>query len=202
MADAAHWDERYRTVGSTHVSWFEPRAGLSLELLDAVGATAERSVIDVGGGASVLVDDLLARGFHDLAVLDLSAVALAEARARVGEDAPVTWIEHELTSWVPPRRWDVWHDRAVIHFLAKDEERAAYRQVLRAALEPGGAFVIGAFAPEGPTHCSGLEVRRQRFEDLEEVVGPSVVVERRHHVHVTPGGAPQPFNWIAGHLIG
>lgn len=200
MADAAHWDDRYATIGSTEVSWFEAEPTVSLELIDALGTTSDRSVIDIGGGASSLVDRLLTRGHHDLAVLDLSAAALAEARQRTGDPGAVEWIEADLTSWAPPRRWDLWHDRAVAHFLTTDVQRAAYTAALAAAVEPGGAFVIGAFAPDGPTHCSGLEVRRQSFDDLAQLAGEADITEQRHHVHRTPGGGDQSFNWIAGRL--
>lgn len=200
MAEAAHWDERYGTVGSTRVSWYEPEPTVSLDLLDRLGVDARHSVIDVGGGASTLVDHLLARGHDDLAVLDLSSVALDECRRRTGDPSAVTWMAGDLLAWAPPRRWHVWHDRAVLHFLTTDDERATYAQALADALEPGGAFVLGAFAPDGPTHCSGLEVRRQSFEDLSELVGPADVLERRHHMHRTPSGGEQSFNWIAGRL--
>jgi trans-aconitate methyltransferase len=201
MADAEHWNDRYRTVGSTEVSWYEPAPTVSLELLDLLGVGADRSVIDIGGGASALVDHLLVRGHRDLAVLDLSVAALDEARERTGDPTAVTWIEADLLSWTPPRRWEVWHDRAVLHFLTTDDQRAVYARALAAATEPGAAVVLGAFAPDGPTHCSGLEVRRQTFDDLAALAGNIDVVERRHHLHRTPGGGEQSFNWIAGHLL-
>lgn len=200
MADAAHWDDRYDTIGSTEVSWFEAEPTVSLELIDALGTTSDRSVIDIGGGASLLVDQLLGRGHRDLAVLDLSVAALTEARQRTGDPESVDWIEADLASWVPSRRWDLWHDRAVAHFLTTDAERAAYTASLTSAVEPGGAFVIGAFAPDGPTHCSGLEVRRQSFDDLAQLAGDAEIIEQRHHLHRTPGGGDQSFNWIAGRL--
>lgn len=198
MGDAEHWNERYRTVGSTDVSWYESEPTMSLELIDSLGIGPDQSVIDIGGGASSLVDRLLGRGHEDIAVLDLSAAALDEARTRLSDPDAVTWIEQDLLTWTPHRRWQVWHDRAVLHFLTTDEQRAAYASVLAAALEPGGAFVLGAFAPDGPTHCSGLEVRRQSFEDLAALAGDAGVLERRHHIHRTPGGGEQSFNWIAG----
>lgn len=198
MAGAEHWDERYGTVGSTELSWFEAEPAVSLELIDSLGVDSNQSVIDVGGGASLLIDRLLGRGHDDLAVLDISALALAEARRRTGDPAAVEWIEADLATWEPPRRWDVWHDRAVAHFLTTDGQRAAYARALSGALGPDGAFVIGAFAPDGPTHCSGLEVRRQSFDDLADLVGDALITERRHHIHRTPSGGEQSFNWIAG----
>jgi trans-aconitate methyltransferase len=198
MADAAHWNDRYRTVGSSEVSWYESEPTVSLELLDLLGVSPDQSVIDIGGGASALVDHLLARGHDDLAVLDLSAAALDEARQRTGDPEMVIWIEGDLVTWAPPRRWQVWHDRAVAHFLTTDDQRAAYARTLAAATGPGAAVVLGAFAPDGPTHCSGLEVRRQSFDDLVELAGDLDVIERRHHLHRTPSGGEQSFSWIAG----
>lgn len=203
MAGAEHWDERYGSIGATAVSWYEPEPTGSLELLDHLGVEPADSVIDVGGGASTLVDHLLARGHHDLAVLDLSRAALATSRQRVHDAGAVTWIEHDLLAWQPERTWSAWHDRAVLHFLVDDDDRAAYASRLRQALEPGGAFVIGVFAEDGPEQCSGLPVRRHTAEDLVELVGlagPVEVVEARRHVHHTPSGGDQPFRWIAGRL--
>ena len=198
MADRAHWDERYRTVGPRSVSWFEEAPATSLSLLSVLRVGRGDSVIDVGGGASALVDHLLAAGHEDLAVLDLSAVALAEARARVGERPEVTWINGDVLAWHPSRRWDVWHDRAVLHFLTAEPDRRVYADRMQESLEPGGGFVIGTFAEDGPTECSGLPVRRYGAGDFVELLGDVEVVEQRRAVHRTPVGVEQPFNWIAG----
>ena len=200
MGDPAHWNSRYESIGTQAVSWYEQRPSTSLELLDAIGVTSAESVIDVGGGASTLVDHLLAAGHGDLAVLDLSAVALAAARTRLGDPAQVTWQEADIVAWRPARRWDVWHDRAVLHFLTDDEGRTAYTAALHQALVPGGAFVIGTFAEDGPTECSALPVRRYSPGDLTQLLGDVEIVEQRRVVHRTPSGADQPFNWIAGRL--
>jgi SAM-dependent methyltransferase len=200
MGSAEHWNDRYRTVGVSAVSWHEPRPALSLELPDLLGVTPEHSVIDIGGGASTLVDHLLDRGHRDVAVLDVSSVAIAAARGRLADPDAVTWIEHDLLTWEPPRQWAVWHDRAVLHFLIDEEDRAAYTGLLRRTIESGGAFVIGAFAEDGPTQCSALPVRRYPAEELVTLLGDIDVVEQRRYVHRTPGGANQPFNWIVGCL--
>ena len=200
MGRAAHWDRRYETIGSSSVSWFEDVPSVSLELFDELGVTARDSVIDIGGGASVLVDHLLERGHRDMAVLDLSSVALDEARSRLADPAGVQWIEQDLLSWEPPRRWAVWHDRAVLHFLVRDDDRASYLKLLRRTLEPGGAFVIGVFAEDGPTECSALQVRRSTLSELVEFVGDAEVIAEARRVHRTPGGIDQPFNWLAGRL--
>lgn len=182
------------------MSWFEPEPRMSLELLDLLGVGPLQSVVDVGGGASVLVDRLLARGHTDLGVVDLSSVALAEARARVGDPGGVEWVSVDVLTWDPGRSWDVWHDRAVLHFLVEDGDRAAYSSLLRTTVGPGGRFVIGGFAEDGPVECSGLPVRRSSLDELVALVGPSEVAERRRDVHVTPWGSEQVFNWIAGRV--
>jgi SAM-dependent methyltransferase len=200
MAGRAHWDDRYTTIGAQSVSWFQDRPAASLDLLSAVGVVPSTSVIDVGGGASNLVDHLLRAGHTDLGVLDLSAVALAVARERVGDEAPVTWLVEDLLEWNPERRWDVWHDRAVLHFLLTDDDRRGYVEVLRRTVAPGGAVVIGTFAEYGPTECSALPVRRHSLQDLRDLLGPIDVIAELHEVHQTPSGAEQPFNWLAARL--
>jgi SAM-dependent methyltransferase len=200
MDRAAHWDSRYRTVGAHAVSWYQPRPTTSLELFAALDVGEEAAVVDVGGGASTLVDHLLAAGHRDVTVLDVSAAALQSARARVGTNAPVEWIATDLLAWRPTRRWDVWHDRAVLHFLVDDDDRAAYASVLRRAVVPGGAFVIGAFAEDGPTECSALPVHRYSSDELAAFVGDAEIVARRRELHHTPSGSVQPFTWVAGRL--
>jgi hypothetical protein len=200
MGRSEHWDDRYRSIGAESVSWFEEHPAASLAMLDRLGITPERSVIDVGGGASTLVDHLLQRGHHDLAVLDVSAVALDAAQERLEHPSAVTWITHDLLTWAPDRHWYVWHDRAVVHFLVSDEDRATYAALLRRVVGPEGAFVVGTFAEDGPTQCSALPVRRHRPGDLVELLGDVDVVEQRRHIHRTPGGTDQPFNWVAGHV--
>ncbi len=200
VTDRAHWDDRYSTVGADEVSWYESEPATSLDLLERLGIGSSDSVIDVGGGASSLVDHLLAAGHSDVAVLDISRVALGEARARIGDPPQVSWIEADLVSWEPTRRWDVWHDRAVLHFLTDEDDRARYVATMRRALTSRGAFVIGAFADDGPAECSGLPVRRYGAGDFVELLGDVDVVEQARTMHHTPGGAAQPFHWIAGRL--
>jgi SAM-dependent methyltransferase len=199
VGDREHWDHRYETVGAESVSWFEPHPEVSIHLLDELGVGVGDSLIDVGGGASSLVDALVRRGHQDVTVLDLSSVALDRARDRLGV-VPVVWINADLLTWRPTRRWDVWHDRAALHFLTDDVDRRAYAARMRESLQPGGAFVIGAFAEDGPTECSGLPVRRYHQRDFVDLLGDVDVVELRRGVHRTPTGAEQPFNWIAGRL--
>jgi len=194
---AAQWDERYRTVGADNVSWFEPEPILSLELLDLAGATPDDSVIDVGGGASRLAAALVQRGFLDVTVLDVSSAALAVARAGLGDPTAVHWIVADLMTWAPTREWQIWHDRALFHFLVDRSDRAAYRSRLSRAVAPGGYAVVATFADDGPTTCSGLAVRRYSPRSLGEELGAVFTpVATGRHDHATPGGAVQPFAWV------
>lgn len=194
---AAHWDAVYATRSPTEVSWFQEEPTVSLELIDAVGLAPAASVLDVGGGTSVLVDRLIGQGFVDVTVLDISQMALDVARARVGDDAGATFLRSDVLSFEPDRTYDLWHDRAALHFLV-GEERTVYREVLRRAVAPGGAAVVGTFAPDGPEACSGLPVTRSGTEGILAVLGPEFeLIAERRQVHVTPSGAPQVFAWVA-----
>jgi hypothetical protein len=200
---AAHWDDAYRALGVESVSWFEPEPTMSLALLDALGVGADDAVLDVGGGASTLVDHLMVRGYGDVTVLDVSVVALDEGRTRVGPDRPVGWLREDLLSWRPPRRYDLWHDRAVFHFLTDPADRRRYLGVLSDGVSAGGSVIMGTFAEDGPESCSGLPVARYSAADLCGELGPffqPLVCKRE--VHVTPTGALQPFTWVAGRLGG
>ena len=192
-----HWDDHYGTVGADQVSWFEAEATLSLELVDLAGVTAAATVIDVGGGASPLAGALVARGHDDVTVLDLSAEALTRARAGLMEPDAVQWVVADLLAWAPTRRYNVWHDRAVFHFLVDLHDRATYRAVLRQALGPNGTVIVATFAEDGPTMCSGLPVRRYSTEELVEELGPGLTpVATGRHDHVTPAGGVQHFTWV------
>ncbi len=200
MTLTEHWDSRYRNVGAESVSWFQEQPTESLALLAALEVTPNASLLDVGGGASRLVDHLIAAGYTDVTVLDLSQAALDVARARLPE-APVKWVCADVTKWEPARTWDVWHDRAVLHFLVDEDSRAAYLRTMRHALFPGGAIVIGTFAEDGPTQCSNLEVRRYSQAELVELLGETFEpLQVQRIMHQTPGGATQPFNWVAGRV--
>lgn len=192
-----HWDSVYRERGPAGVSWFQPEPGPSLDLLEALRAGPGDSLVDVGGGASLLVDRLAERGWQDLTVLDVSAAALAAARDR-HPDTAVTYLHRDLLQWTPDRRFDVWHDRAVLHFLTEPADQDRYRRILEQALGPGGAVVLGGFAPDGPDRCSGLPVVRRSAEELAAFLGAGfAVVAARREEHVTPWGAVQPFTWVA-----
>jgi len=194
---AIHWKHVYEANDPEAVSWYQPEPVVSLDLIDVLCLAPASRVIDIGGGASVLVDRLLAKRFTDLTVLDISEAVLEASRGRVGNSARVAWIAADLLSWEPTRSYDLWHDRAVFHFLAGAEiER--YREVLRFAVAPSGSVIIGTFAPDGPEWCSGLPVTQYSAEELGAVLGSEFdVVEHRREVHATPAGAVQPFTWIA-----
>jgi len=196
MEPKSHWENVYATKAATAVSWFQAHADLSLRLIAETGASTDASIIDVGGGASTLVDDLLARGYTSLCVLDLSAAALNAARARLGRDAEqVRWIEGDITTvQLPAQAYDIWHDRAVFHFLTEAPARAAYVQQARRALRPGGHAVVAAFGPEGPLQCSGLPVRRYAPEALHAEFGAAFeLVAHASEAHRTPAGKVQQF---------
>jgi len=188
----------YENKGATAVSWFQATPTVSLELIDVLEVAHDEAVIDIGGGASILVDHLVRRGFTDLSVLDVSDAALRQARLRLGDEAPVSWLCEDVLSWIPRRRYALWHDRAVFHFLTDDADRRAYLDALRSGIRPGGALIVATFAEDGPEHCSGLPVIRYSADGLTHVLGTGLeVVAERRELHTTPAGSVQPFTWIA-----
>lgn len=195
---AQHWDSAY-AKGERTRSWFEEHPAASLRMLDAAGVTPRDGVLDVGGGASPLIDALLSRGHRDLTVLDISAIALGIAQQRLGEAAGgVEWIVTDLLSWNPPRTYAVWHDRAVFHFVITERDRHRYLTTLQAATETGSAAIFGCFAPEGPDSCSGLPVTRHSANDLAATLGDDwALLATERESHHTPAGGTQPFTWAA-----
>ena len=192
-----HWQHIYETTGTDAVSWYQSEPAVSLELINLLGVAPEASTIDIGGGASILVDRLLARGFTDLTVLDISTAALQASRQRVPDDAPVTWLVEDLLTWEPACTYELWHDRAVFHFLS-GQEIEDYQKVLWRALSPGGAVIMATFAADGPERCSGLPVTRYGPIVLGAALGKGFeIVEHRREIHMTPSGTVQPFTWIA-----
>ncbi len=195
----AHWENVYSTKDETAVSWFQETPSPSLELLDFIGAEKSSAIIDVGGGASRLVDHLLARNFANVTVLDLSAKALAASRARLGDEGDkVKWIAADATEWRPSEIYDIWHDRAAFHFLTGEDAQDAYLRRLRQALRPGGHAIIGTFALDGPEKCSGLPVCRHSPESLAALLGPDfALLDSRRHEHATPWASVQKFQFSA-----
>lgn len=197
-AAGRHWDAVYESADPTRVSWYQAEPAVSLELIASVATPTEAAVIDVGGGTSKLVDRLLARGFRDLSVLDVSARAIASARSRLGTNADsVSWIRADLLAWQPARQYDLWHDRAVFHFLVGNAERKLYLSRVRAGVVPGGTVVVATFAADGPDRCSNLPVSRYGPDDLVKEFGAGFeLIATRREEHTTPRGAIQPFTWV------
>ena len=193
----AHWQNVYRTRGERDVSWFQETPEISLDLIHATGVSADAAVIDIGGGASRLVDALLGKGFRALTVLDVSAAALEASKARLGPaSAGVNWIVSDVTTWTPQATYDLWHDRAALHFLTDPKDRAAYAQRVLQAVRPGGHVIIGTFAPDGPERCSGLPVIRHDAASLAQMLGPHFgLIESRSHAHQTPMETTQRFQF-------
>lgn len=196
-ARADHWNAAYEAKGESGVSWFEAVPEISLALIEKYGHGTETRLIDIGGGASRLVDALVARGWTSLSVLDISQAAIDAAKTRLGDAAArVEWIVDDVTRWTPRRNYDIWHDRAAFHFLTLPEDRAAYAEGMRAALKPGGHAIIATFAADGPERCSGLPVVRYAPPELAAAVGaPFALVDSEHHIHMTPWGAAQAFQF-------
>jgi 2-polyprenyl-3-methyl-5-hydroxy-6-metoxy-1,4-benzoquinol methylase len=192
-----HWENVYTSKGENEVSWFQETPGISMDLIKASGATNDSAIIDIGGGASRLVDNLLADGYRSLTVLDLSQAALDAARARIGSAADkVQWIASDVTEWKPSGQYDVWHDRAAFHFLTDLNDRKAYIERLKAALHLGGQAIIGTFALDGPEKCSGLPVQRYDPASLHETLGRNFkLVDARRETHSTPWGSTQSFQF-------
>jgi 2-polyprenyl-3-methyl-5-hydroxy-6-metoxy-1,4-benzoquinol methylase len=187
----AHWQNVYQAKGERAVSWFQERPDISLDLIHATGVDPSASIIDIGGGASRLVDALISEGFKAVAVLDLSEKALATSKARLGAK-----IVADVTNWQPSQTYDVWHDRAALHFLTDPKDRSAYVERVAKAVRVGGHVIIGTFALDGPERCSGLPVIRHDAATLGELLGPSFeLAENRRHDHQTPSGVIQKFQF-------
>jgi SAM-dependent methyltransferase len=194
---AEHWDTVYDSKSIDDVSWFEAEPATSLRLL-ATAAPRSGAVIDVGAGASFLIDALLTAGFGDITLLDVSAEVLTVVRDRLADRGEaVSFVVANLLSWVPERQWDAWHDRAVFHFLVDAVDRARYVETAARAVAVGGVVVLGCFASDGPTRCSGLPTARYDAEDLAAVFAPAfTLIHAERDEHRTPGGSVQPFTWV------
>lgn len=193
----AHWDKVYAGKAEAELSWYQPVPRASLELIARANPAKDARIIDVGGGESRLVDALLDRGFTDITVLDVSPTALDRAAARLGQRAGlVKWIAADITAWSPPERYDLWHDRAVFHFLVDPRDRAAYVAAMGAGVARGGQVIVGTFAVDGPDRCSGLPVARYDGAGLAKSLGSGFrLVEERREAHVTPAGRVQSFQF-------
>jgi SAM-dependent methyltransferase len=193
-----HWNRIYATKSSTDVSWYERSPITSLRLIQSLVSGSSAAVIDAGGGASSLVDRLLGSGLADLTVVDISERALNQARLRLSDQASaVAFVVADVLTWEPGRRYDIWHDRAVFHFLTYPADRDQYIDTACRAVRDGGVAVIGTFAEDGPTDCSGLSVSRYSPLELTTAFSPYFsLVSYEREEHVTPGGVVQPFTWV------
>ncbi|MFZ8966979.1 MAG: class I SAM-dependent methyltransferase [Ilumatobacteraceae bacterium] len=191
-----HWDTAYDTKSVVERSWSSD-AETSVRLITRYAPTAQASVVDVGGGASPLAGRLVAEGYLDVTVVDISQRAIEEARTSLPMSMSVTWVCADVRTWEPGRTFDVWHDRAVLHFLSNTAERAAYARLARRTVNGGGLFIVSSFAEDGPETCSGLPVARATHEQLSALFDNGFhVVEQFREAHVTPWGSEQPFNWL------
>lgn len=196
-----HWEGVYGGKATTDVSWYQEVPERSLALLGNAGVSQRAAIIDIGGGSSTFVDHLLEAGFTDITVVDLAGEALEKARRRLGDRAAsVKWVVADITQFDPQRKFDVWHDRAVLHFLIEPADRARYMATLKNTLEPGGHVIISTFGPDGPLKCSGLEIRRYTIELLQELLGPEFELqEHGFEDHQTPMSSTQQFlysRWV------
>jgi len=199
MRPREHWDEVYGRKRPDEVSWYRPHLERSLTYIDGAGLGREAAIIDVGGGASTLVDDLLDRGYANVSVLDVSQAAIGTAKARLGERAArVRWSVADVTQAdLPTAAYDFWHDRAVFHFLGDRELRRRYVDTVRRSVKPGGLVLVAGFGPEGPARCSGLDVVRYGPDELHAELGDDFErIATSTEVHVTPWGAEQPFVYL------
>lgn len=194
---AEHWEGTYARKEPAGVSWFEDRPEISLAMIEAAALAADAAILDVGGGTSRLAGELHRRGFGDITVADISSRALEEAQAELGPAAAeIRWFVADVRNHDFARRFDLWHDRAVFHFMVDQEDRDAYLATLRRSLQPGGHLVLATFGPEGPTSCSGLPVRRYSAQDMSEVLGREFELIREElTLHATPNGGEQQFQY-------
>lgn len=195
MDRVLHWENVYQTKSSTEVSWYEPDPKQSLDLILQVAGESRGRVLDVGGGQSFLVDRLLDAGFANVAVLDVSQTAVEATKARLGERASqVEWIVADITQHDSLGEFDIWHDRAVFHFITDPDDRRHYVELLKLSLPTGGYFIVGTFAIGGPEKCSGLPIRQYDATTMQLELGPAFEpVQCSEYLHTTPTGKPQQF---------
>jgi len=204
MDTKSHWEKVYTTKAPDAVSWYTPHLARSLALIESASPDRSASIIDMGGGESTLLDDLLARGYHNLTILDISPTALDATKARLGKAAEqIHWICADVTKAdLPADSFDVWHDRAVFHFLTEPEQRKGYIQLAERAVRSGGHVIVSTFGPEGPTKCSGLDVARYDADSLHGEFGSRFkLVESSKELHNTPFGSTQQFLYCYCRLV-
>jgi ubiquinone/menaquinone biosynthesis C-methylase UbiE len=198
MAVKDHWEQVYSTRMAEKLGWYRPRLDLSLAWIDEIGLDVGDPIIDVGGGTSTLIDNLIDKGFESITVLDISENALKTSRKRLGRQSrDIMWLDADVTSHrLPKNQFMLWHDRAMFHFLTAEEDRLTYRANLLRALRPGGHAIIGTFAPEAPPRCSGLPVKRYDPDHLRTELGNELVfIKEEKMLHITPGGIEQWYQF-------
>ncbi len=196
MSTVDHWQKIYSARPAEKLGWYKPHIQIPLRWIEKLDLASDAPIIDVGGGTSTLVDNLIEMGYRSNTVLDISKHALSSARARLGEKHRlVTWIDADITVVeLPPCGYDLWHDRAMFHFLTSPEQLQNYLDTLFHALKPGGHIIMGTFAPEAPSTCSGLPVRRYSLEELRNTIGEDFdLVGHDKELHITPGGTEQMY---------
>lgn len=198
-----HWEKVYQSKSPEEVSWYQKKPHLSLSLIEHASLPRDAAIIDIGGGASSLVDHLCEMGYGDVSVLEISANALAHSKSRLGLRAEkVQWYEEDVMHFKPGRRFALWHDRAVFHFLTDKDDRERYMHTVQQALEPGGHLIIMTFAIDGPKKCSGLDVIQYDADRLEKEIGSGFeLLESGVNVHSTPAGHEQRFAYFHFHAI-
>lgn len=191
----AHWEHVYLSKDPAEVSWYQVAPQLSLRMIAETGTETGGAIIDVGGGASTLVDNLLDSGYSDVTVLDIASASLDRSRARLGDAArKVTWVEQDILRFEPNRSFELWHDRAVFHFLTDKSQQRHYADLLQKAIEPGGHVILATFGPDGPERCSGLPVQRYSTKGLSRLLAPAFELRAEDlEEHKTPGGSVQQF---------
>ena len=197
MSRKEHWERIYKKKSPVEVSWYQEEPTISLSLVIKLLLGRDESIIDIGGGASTLVDCLLEEGFKNITILDLSSNALSRAKQRLGDKAAlVNWKVEDITMYVPNHDYSLWHDRAVFHFLTEKNDREKYKRVLEESVREGGYVIIAAFAIGGPTKCSGLDIVQYDAEKLQKEIGTSFnLFEEKSEVHITPAGKEQLFGY-------
>jgi 2-polyprenyl-3-methyl-5-hydroxy-6-metoxy-1,4-benzoquinol methylase len=198
MSKKEHWDNIYSTKSLEEVSWHQPIPKISLDFILSLDLAKDSPIIDVGGGDSFLVDSLLNEGYTDLTVLDISKVAIERAKIRLAKNAnKINWIVSDIINFSPERKYSIWHDRAVFHFLRKEKEINSYLKSLNSGTDADGRLVLGTFAENGPTRCCALDVKRYSFNDLERKFGDKFHIEKTiNSIHQTPFKTEQSFNFV------
>lgn len=198
MSRKKHWEQVYTNKSPLEVSWFQNEPSLSLQLINESGIKKDAAIIDIGGGASRLVDHLLEQGYQNMAVLDLSSSAIQHARLRLGDrQSQVEWFIEDVTGFNPPRKFDLWHDRAVFHFLTDAADRQQYKHHLQQGLITGGHLIIATFAIGGPEKCSGLDIVQYDANKISAELGDDYqLVDVHYELHITPAEKEQKFNYF------